>query len=195
VGLEDHLDSLTPLEAAFFSSILPSPKRRYVHYCKGAPDTKWEIYLNRILRETEELVLEHGGIVARLAGVYGPGRSALLQKFLAGEAIVERGRDRFLNQAHRDDIATALHLLARNKARGIFNVTDHHPILLRECYQWLAAQLQRPLPVATEAPPDRKRGNSNKRVSSAKLQTLGWSPRYPTFYTAMTQSILPSFGL
>lgn len=149
----------------------------------------------RILRETEELVLEHGGIVARLAGVYGPGRSALLQKFLAGEAIVERGRDRFLNQAHRDDIATALHLLARNKARGIFNVTDHHPILLRECYQWLAAQLQRPLPVATEAPPDRKRGNSNKRVSSAKLQTLGWSPRYPTFYTAMTQSILPSFGL
>ena len=28
---------LTPLEAAFFSSILPSPKRRYVQYCHGAP--------------------------------------------------------------------------------------------------------------------------------------------------------------
>ena len=27
---------LTPLEAAFFSSILPSPKRRYVQYCHGA---------------------------------------------------------------------------------------------------------------------------------------------------------------
>jgi hypothetical protein len=28
---------LTPLEAAFFSSILPSPKRRYVQYCHGTP--------------------------------------------------------------------------------------------------------------------------------------------------------------
>ena len=27
---------LKPLEAAFFSSILPSPKRRYVQYCHGA---------------------------------------------------------------------------------------------------------------------------------------------------------------
>ena len=28
---------LTPLEAAFFSSILPSPKRRYIQYCHGTP--------------------------------------------------------------------------------------------------------------------------------------------------------------
>ena len=33
---------LTPLEAAFFSSILPSPKRRYVQYCHGAPAAQWE---------------------------------------------------------------------------------------------------------------------------------------------------------
>jgi hypothetical protein len=38
----------------------------------------------------------------------------------------------------------------------------------------------------------RKRGNSNKRVSSAKLQALGWTPRYPDFATAMSQSILPN---
>ena len=35
---------LTPLEAAWFSSILPSPKRRYVQYCHGAPDAKWDKY-------------------------------------------------------------------------------------------------------------------------------------------------------
>ena len=33
----------------------------------------------RILRETEEFVLSRGGIVARLAGIYGPGRSVLLK--------------------------------------------------------------------------------------------------------------------
>jgi hypothetical protein len=45
---------LTPREAAWFSSILPNPKRRYVHFCKGKPDAKWEAYLNRILRRVHE---------------------------------------------------------------------------------------------------------------------------------------------
>jgi hypothetical protein len=40
---------LTPLEAAFFSSILPSPKRRYTHYCHGALNAQWEKYLRKIL--------------------------------------------------------------------------------------------------------------------------------------------------
>ena len=41
----------------------------------------------------------------------------------------------------------------------------------------------------------RKRGNSNKRVSNAKLRGLGWSLRYPTFPEAMEKSILPSRDL
>jgi transglycosylase-like protein len=45
---------LSPREAAFFSSILPSPKRRYVHYCHGAPTPRWERYLDRILRRMHE---------------------------------------------------------------------------------------------------------------------------------------------
>jgi hypothetical protein len=45
---------LTPLEAAFFSSILPSPKRRYVQYCTGAPNAKWEKYVHRILAKIHE---------------------------------------------------------------------------------------------------------------------------------------------
>ncbi len=146
----------------------------------------------RILRETEELILSQGGIVARLAGIYGPQRSALLQKFLSGQASFT---DRFVNQIHRDDIATALQLLIDQKARGIFNVSDHHPLVQRECYAWLAAHLQKPLPLAAEEPRDRKRGNTNKRVSSEKFQALGWSPHYATFQAGMLESVLPSFGL
>lgn len=40
---------LTPKQAAWFSSILPNPKTRYVYYCLGEPDEKWNKYLNRIL--------------------------------------------------------------------------------------------------------------------------------------------------
>lgn len=146
----------------------------------------------QILRRTEELVLQHGGIVSRLSGIYGPGRSALLRKFLAGTAAVE---DRFVNQAHRDDIAAALLLLARvGKRTEIYNIADGHPLPQRDACAWLAKTLQRPMPPAAQSLPERKRGRSNKRVSSEKLQALGWSPEFPDFATAMSQSILPSLA-
>src|SRR5947209_3500015 len=52
----------------------------------------------RILLETEDLVLGDGGIVARLGGIYGPGRSALLTKFLSGTAMIDPENDRFITQ-------------------------------------------------------------------------------------------------
>ncbi len=105
----------------------------------------------RILRETEEFVRQKGGLIARLAGIYGPGRSALLRKFLSGEARIEAGGERYLNQAHRDDIAAALFLLVslpneQRPASPIFNVVDDQPITERACYEWLAARLGRPVP-------------------------------------------------
>ena len=74
----------------------------------------------RVLLETEKLVLERRGTVARLAGIYGPGRSALLSKFLAGTATIDPESDRFVNQVHRDDIALGNFLLAdtRNAANS-----------------------------------------------------------------------------
>jgi nucleoside-diphosphate-sugar epimerase len=154
----------------------------------------------RVLRETEELVLARGGIVARLAGVYGPGRSALLRKFLAGNAVIEGRGTRFINQAHREDIAAALVLLVeQHLARPpfpaaperIFNVADNHPWTEHDCYAWLARQFDRALPPTSSAPGERKRGNTNKRVGAEKLLGLGWSPRFPEFATAMTESIIP----
>lgn len=149
----------------------------------------------KILRETEELVLARRGIVARLAGIYGPGRSALLKKFLSGEAIIDPETDRFVNQVHRDDIATALFLLLdrQSHSAGIYNVVDDEPLPQSACYHWLAKKLDRPLPSAGRSTSAAKRGRSNKRVSNARLKSLGWSPRYPVFAEAMEKSVLPSF--
>jgi nucleoside-diphosphate-sugar epimerase len=158
-------------------------------------ETKSARETGRILRETEELVLGHGGIVARLAGIYGPGRSALLSKFLSGEAIIDPRNDRFVNQIHRDDIAAALFLLLNrpSPARDIYNVVDDQPIFQSECYRWLAEKLNRSLPPVKKQEGQRKRGDSNKRVSNAKLRAIGWTPQYPTFAEAMGKSILASF--
>jgi hypothetical protein len=45
---------LSPVEAAFFASILPSPKRRYVQYCHGTLSPQWERYVHRILNKMRE---------------------------------------------------------------------------------------------------------------------------------------------
>lgn len=150
----------------------------------------------RILLETEKLVLVHGGIVTRLAGIYGPRRSALLSKFLAGSATIDPEEDGYTNQVHRDDIAAALFLVVNRQTASaeIYNVVDDQPILRSECYRWLAQKLDRPLPRIGKSQAQRKRGDSNKRVSNAKLRALGWQPQYPTFAEAMEKSILPSFA-
>jgi nucleoside-diphosphate-sugar epimerase len=153
----------------------------------------------RLLLEAEKFVLSRGGIVARLAGIYGPGRSALLARFLAGEVMVDPGNNRFINQVHRDDVAAALFLLSNRASasameRQIYNVVDDQPILQSECYHWLAKKLDRPPPAIGRSTSKRKRGDSNKRVSNAKLRSLGWAPEYENFAKAMEKSILPSFG-
>jgi len=151
---------------------------------------------SRILLETERSVLASGGIVARLAGIYGPGRSALLSKLLAGTAMIDPENDRFVNQVHRDDIAGALFLLLNRDGEiaQIYNVVDDEPILQSECYRWLAQRLNRPLPPIGRSTQERKRGDSNKRVSNAKLRALGWTPQYPSFAEGIEKSVLPSFA-
>jgi nucleoside-diphosphate-sugar epimerase len=150
----------------------------------------------RVLLETEQLVLNRRATVARLAGIYGPGRSALLRKFLAGTATIDPENDRFVNQAHRDDIASALFLLVNGEWREhqIYNVVDDEPILQSDCYRWLAQRLNRPLPPWRNSEEQPKRGDTNKRVSNAKLRNLGWTLQYPTFVDAMEKSILRSIS-
>ena len=137
----------------------------------------------RVLRETEAVVLAApGGIVARLAGIYGSGRSVLLKKFLEGDAVVEGDGGRWLNQIHREDAAAALFRLAQADAfPGIYNVADGTPLTQRELYRGLAERFGREMPPSGPEDRNRKRGWTSKRVSNAKVKALGWEPRYPSF--------------
>ncbi len=138
----------------------------------------------QLLLQAERIVLGAGGIVARLSGIYGPGRSVILRKFLRGDAVIEEDGGRHLNQIHRDDAARAiLHLATRDPLPGgeIFNVNDSQPLTQLACYQALAEIFSRPLPPSGPRDPNRKRGWTDKRVSSAKLRATGWHPHFPSF--------------
>jgi nucleoside-diphosphate-sugar epimerase len=141
----------------------------------------------KILRATEELVRSHGGVAARLSGIYGPGRSVILRKFLSGEAVIEEDGRRFLNQIHRDDAASALLLLAAldSAAGEIFNVSDSQSLTQRECYQRMAEMTGRELPPCGPRDLNRKRGWTHKQVSSEKLRRSGWAPVFPSYLDAL----------
>jgi mutator protein MutT len=141
----------------------------------------------RILRETEDWVLAQGGTVARLAGIYGPGRSVLLRKFFSGEAVIEGDGRRWINQIHRDDAASGLLRLAESRIPGVFNLGDSQPLEQLALYSELAARFSLPLPPEGPVNLDRKRGWTHKRVSNARLRSLGWTPRYPDFFTAVAE--------
>jgi nucleoside-diphosphate-sugar epimerase len=160
----------------------------------------------RILRQTEDETLAAGGTAARLAGLYGPGRSVLLRQFLAGESVIDvrtaapaTPDGRWVNQIHREDAAAALLFLLTEASDAdcqgkIYNAADSTPMLQRTIYTELSLRFGRPLP--PEAPPDtaRKRGWTHKRVDASRLRALGWAPRYPSWFDALDEdaALIPS---
>ncbi|MFM2199832.1 MAG: hypothetical protein RLZZ505_3264 [Verrucomicrobiota bacterium] len=141
----------------------------------------------KILLEAERAILDSGGVVARLAGIYGPGRSVLLHKFLNGEAVIEEDGRRFINTIHRDDAARAIfHLLNLDPfpAGEIYNVCDSVTLTQLEVYQGLSMMFGKDLPPHGPRDLSRKRGWTHKRVSNAKLRATGWQPEYPGFLDA-----------
>jgi nucleoside-diphosphate-sugar epimerase len=151
--------------------------------------------LGKILRQTENIVLHHGGVVLRVAGIYGPGRSFLLRSVI-NRAPLASVSDRFVNQVHRDDVAAAIFCLAQHEAilpPRIFNVVDDLPVLRSEILNWLSAELG--VPLSPSEGIEGRRTDTNKRVSNAKLHGQGWAPIYPNYIDAFTRSIFPQQGL
>ena len=151
--------------------------------------------LGKILRQAENIVLDHGGVVLRVAGIYGPGRSFLLRS-VVDRVPVASVNDRFVNQVHRDDVAAAIFFLAENETilpPRIFNVVDDLPVLRSEILNWLSAELG--IPLSPSHGTEGGRTDANKRVSNAKLRAQGWAPIYPNYLDAFTRSIFPQQGL
>jgi shikimate kinase/nucleoside-diphosphate-sugar epimerase len=141
----------------------------------------------RLLREAENIALNAQGSVARLAGIYGPGRSFVLKNLLEGKAAIEgnQGQGRILNQIHADDAAAALAHLVTQRLGGIYNIVDDAQMTQRQCLERLCSIFGVKLPGTREPDPNRKRGWSHKRVSNTRLHATGWTPRYTSYFDAL----------
>jgi nucleoside-diphosphate-sugar epimerase len=104
---------------------------------------------------------------------------------LQGVARLEGDGARFLNMIHRDDVVGCIIAALRNGQPGeIYNAADDVPVSQLDFFNWLAAELQKPMPasVSADAETMRKRGVTNKRVSNAKLKReLNYQLQFPDF--------------
>jgi nucleoside-diphosphate-sugar epimerase len=144
----------------------------------------------KILVEAENFLLgaaktkNFPAVILRVAGIYGPDRGHSFKQFLRGAARIEGGA-RFLNMIHRDDLIGVIIAALENGRPGeIYNAADCEPVTQLKFFEWLAAELQRPMPpkVPADAEAGRKRGLTNKRVSNAKLRSeLNYEFLFPDF--------------
>jgi nucleoside-diphosphate-sugar epimerase len=132
-------------------------------------------------------------VVLRSAGIYGPGRTRMIDRVRNGEAILTPGGPRYSNRIHRDDVAAALaHLMCLPEADRVYIGADNEPADVADVYRWLADALGLPSPpVGTSTTEESPR--SNKRCRNRKLLATGFTLRYPTFregYTALLADAL-----
>lgn len=184
-GLENLIAALAPKRVIFTGSTSVYDQQNGEVVDEESP-TEPVRETARILLEAERVALRVGGIVARLGGIYGPGRSMFLRKFAEGSAVLEAGGERFINLIHREDAARAMWRLADPEIpSGVYNVCDTYPPTQREIYGWISEFFQKPMPPEGPLDPHRKRGLNNKRVSNQKLRSQGWEPLFPTFRDAL----------
>jgi nucleoside-diphosphate-sugar epimerase len=152
----------------------------------------------KVLVETEKLLLDSvsgsrgrsphqifPAVILRVAGIYGPGRGHWFKQFLRGAARIEGDGARWLNMIHRDDLIGVIIAALRDAKPGeIFNAADNEPVSQLKFFEWLSAELKRPMPPTVPADSEiwRKRGVTNKRVSNVKLRAeLKYGFQFPDF--------------
>lgn len=144
-------------------------------------------FSGRILLEAEELLrsrYEHSTtatIALRLAGIYGPGRTRLIDQVKQGTAMIPE-EPRFTNRIHRDDAAAAIvHLTTMaDEPEGTYIGVDYEPVDLGEVLKFLAAEMGYPEPPVGPVPVAR---GGDKRCSNALLRSTGFEFEYPDFRT------------
>jgi nucleoside-diphosphate-sugar epimerase len=141
-----------------------------------------------VLVEAERLWLDAAAtgapaMVLRLSGLYGPGRSGVIERVRSGAMALGPGDDAWTNWFHLDDaVAAVLACLDRGRPGAIYHGTDAHPARRREVVEWIAKRLGIP-------PPRREGGDgspgnrgANRRVSGERTRVeLGLELRWPSF--------------
>ena len=114
-------------------------------------------------------------VVVRFAGIYGPGRTRLIERVRSGKACAA---GHYTNRIHRDDCAGVLrHLLRLERPAPLYVGADHEAATQCEVMEWMAKRLGLPFPPRT----GEATASTGKRCRNARLVSSGYRFEHPTF--------------
>jgi nucleoside-diphosphate-sugar epimerase len=184
-NLLNHLsESHQPLRRIFFTSSTAVYAQTGGQWVDETSETLPREFAGRRLLEGEELLLRGPFVatVVRMAGIYGPGRTRLIDQVRRGEAVCDTAEPRYTNRIHRDDCAGVLqHLMRLSSLEALYLGTDSEPADQAEVLHWLAKRLGAPPSSAESRTPTGRESKGNKRCRNSRLLQSGYSFRYPTF--------------
>lgn len=120
--------------------------------------------------------------VVRLGGIYGPGRSRLVERVRRGRAPCLKDQPRYTNRIHRDDCAGVLHhILGLAEPAPVYVAVDDAPAERCDVLRFIADRLGvSPPPEAVPGEAGGRRGGG-KRCRNDRLKASGYRLRYPTY--------------
>lgn len=142
----------------------PDPQRATAHVLLAAEELAADLFPDLV--------------IVRPAGIYGPGRTSLIERVRTATPVTHR---RVTNRIHRDDLVTVLStVLDAPEPPRLLHAVDHDAAQLGDVVTHLAARL------GVEVPPDNSpagEGPLGKIIDGALVHSLvprsRW--RYPTF--------------
>jgi nucleoside-diphosphate-sugar epimerase len=138
-------------------------------------------FAGEIMLTTERLLhgSPHPSTIVRLGGIYGPGRTRLLDAAISKQPVAEREPPSFSNRIHRDDAAGALaHLIGLEEPAPLYVGVDSEPADPSDVQRWIAGELGVVLAVAEQ--PD-SRPSGGKRCCNERLVASGYDFLFPTY--------------
>ena len=146
---------------------------------------------------TSERLLAASGlsnVIVRLGGIYGPGRTSLIDRARAGN-LRQREEAHFTNRVHRDDAAGLIrHFLFHESPEPIYLGVDDEPADEADVYRWLGEEfgIEVRMEDAERENDSSRRVVGSKRCSNRLARESGYSFRYPTFrdgYAELIQAV------
>jgi len=187
-GIQNLLNHLSEthqqLRRIFFTSSTAVYAQTGGEWVDETSETVPREFSGRRLLEGEERLLRgpFTATVVRMAGIYGPSRTRLIDQVRRGEAVCQTGGPRYTNRIHRDDCAGVLqHLMRLSSPEALYLGTDNEPEDQADVLRWLARRLGSPLPRSESGVPSGRESKSNKRCRNSRLLQSGYSFLYPTF--------------
>ncbi len=120
-------------------------------------------------------------VVLRLAGIYGPGRTRLMDSVATGKTEATQA---YTNRIHADDAAGFMAwVLKMDEPQPLYLLSDGESPRKAQVIHWLAEQM------GVAPPPEGESASLNKRVDNRAMRASGYQLRYPSFKEGFAELI------